>query len=60
MAQSLSEAHTHAVVGLEELVSEVLGEESKHEVGALRVRSECPSLQQPLHHNLWVRQLAPP
>lgn len=56
MSQSLSEAQTHAIVGLKELVGEVLCEEGEHEVGALGVRSERPSLQQPLNQQLRVRK----
>lgn len=60
MCKSLSEAHAHAVVGLKELVGEVLGEEGEHEVGALRVGSERSPLQQPLHQQLRVRQPSSP
>ena len=56
MRESLSEAHAHAIVGLKELVGEVLCEESEHEVGALGVGSERPSLQQLLNQHLRVRQ----
>lgn len=56
MRQSLSVAHTHAIVGLKELVGEVLRKEGEHEVGALGVGSESPSLQQPLNQQLRVRQ----
>lgn len=56
VCESLSEAHTHAVVGLEELVGEVLRKEGEHEVGALGIGSKRPSLQQPVHKQLGVRQ----
>lgn len=56
VVQSLGEAQTHAVVGLEELVGEVLREEGKHEVGALGVRPERSPLQQSLNQQLRVRQ----
>lgn len=56
MVESLGEAQAHAVVGLEELVGEVLREEGKHEVGALGVRPERSPLQQPLNQQLRVRQ----
>lgn len=56
MTESLSEAQTHAVEGLEELVGEVLREKGKHEIRALRVGPERPPLEQPLHHHLRVRQ----
>lgn len=56
MAQSLGKAQPHAVVGLEELVGEVLSEESEHEVGALGVGSESSSFQQLLDQHLRVRQ----
>lgn len=44
MRYSLSVAKSHAVVGLEELVGEVLGKEGEHEVGALGVGSKRSSL----------------
>lgn len=56
MCQSLSVAQAHAIVGLKELVGEMLCEEGEHEVGALGVGSERPSLQQPLNQQLRVRQ----
>lgn len=56
MRESLGETHTHAIVGLKELVGEVLCKEGEHEVGALGVRSKCPSLQQPVNQQLRVRQ----
>lgn len=37
-------------------MSEVLSKEGKHEVGALGVRSERPSLKQPIKQELRVRQ----
>lgn len=40
MSQSFSKAQPHAIVGLEELVGEVLSKECKHEVSALGVGSE--------------------
>lgn len=55
MVQSLGEAQTHAVVGLEELVGEVLREEGKHDVAALGVRPERSPLQQSLNQQLRVR-----
>lgn len=56
MTESLSEAQTHAVEGFKELVGEVLCEKGEHEVAALGVGPEHPSLQQPLHQELRVRQ----
>lgn len=56
MTESLSEAQAHAVEGLKELVGEVLREKGEHEVGALWVGPERPSLQQPLHQQLRVGQ----
>lgn len=44
MIQSLGEPQTHTIIGLKELMSEVLCKEGKHKVGALRIRSECSSL----------------
>lgn len=59
MVQSLGETQTHAVVGLEKLVGEVLSKEGKHEVGALGVTPERSPLQQPLNQQLRVRQFFP-
>lgn len=56
MSQSLSVAQSHTIICLEELVGEVLRKECKHEVGTLGVRSELPSLQQPVNQQLRVRQ----
>lgn len=56
MCQSLGEAQTHTIVGLEELMSEVLCKEGEHEVGALWVRSELLPLQQPINQQLRVRK----
>lgn len=56
MTESFCEAQAHPVEGLEELVGKVLRKKSKHEIGALRVGSERPPLEQPLHHHLWIRQ----
>jgi len=44
------------IVGLKELVREVLSKESKHEVGTLGVRSKRRSFQQLLYQDLGVRQ----
>lgn len=55
MCESFGVAQTHTVICLEELVGEVLREERKHEVGALGVRSELPSLQKPVNQQLRVR-----
>lgn len=54
MSKSLCEAQTHAIVRFEELVGEVLSEECKHDIGALRIGSECSSFQQLLnqHHRI--------
>lgn len=54
--QSLGETHSHAIVGLKELVGEVLREEGEQQVGALRVGPERPSLQQPVDQQLRVGQ----
>lgn len=59
MSKSLSEAQAHTVVGLKELMGEVLSKEGEHEVGALGIGSECPSLQQPLNQHLRVGQRGP-
>lgn len=44
-------------IGLEELVREMLREESKHQAGALRVRNKLSPRQELLSQNLDVGQL---
>lgn len=43
-------------VGLEELMSEVLSEESEHQTGSLRIGNESPSQQDLLNHVFGVGQ----
>ena len=59
MCKSLSEAHAHPVVGFKELMGEVLSEEGEHEVGALGIGYERPSLQQPFNQHLRLGQRGP-
>ena len=43
MPQSLGKAQSHSIVGLEELVGEMLGKEGKHQVGPLWIWLKlCP------------------
>lgn len=54
MPQRPGEAQAHAVLSLEELMGEMLSEESKHQVGSLWIWPELPPQQKLLHHQLWV------
>jgi hypothetical protein len=56
MGEGPCEGWAHPVVGLEELVGEVLGEEGEHQIGSLRVRSELLSYQEARHQVSGVRE----
>lgn len=57
MTQGFGEAWSFFKVRLEELVSEMLGEESKHETGSLWIRDELSPQQHFLHHLLCIREI---
>lgn len=58
--QRLGEAASHLPGCLEELMGEMLGEEGKHQVGALGISFELPPQQEPLCQELGVRELLLP
>lgn len=49
MPQTLGEAPLNFMVCLEELVREVLGHKSKHQIGSLRIWPKLLSLEKPLN-----------
>lgn len=57
MTQGFGEGWSFFKVRLEELVSEMLGEESKHETGSLWIRDELFPQQHFLHHLLCIWEI---
>lgn len=60
MPQRLGEAASHLPRRLEELVGEMLGEEGKHQVGALGIGFKLLPQQEPLCQDLRVGELLLP
>ena len=60
MGQGAGKGGAHPVVGLEELVGEVLGEEGEHQIGSLRVRPELLPDEEARDQLAGVRQHGPP
>lgn len=56
MAQAFGEGWSFLKVRLEELVSEMLGKECKHQARALWVRNEPLSQEEFFHHLLDIRK----
>lgn len=57
MAQGFGESWSLFKVRLEELVREMLGEESKHETAPLWIRDELLPQQHLLHHQLGIWEI---
>lgn len=57
MTFSQCKRRTPLGIGFEELVREMLSEESKHQAGSLRVRNELPPHQKLLSQHLGIRKL---
>lgn len=54
MSQSLGEAPFNFMICLEKLMGEVLGHESKHQIGSLRVWPKFPSLKKSLSQQFGI------
>lgn len=57
VVQGCCESWTFLHVGFEELVSKMLGEESEHKIGTLRIWDELPPEKQFLRQHLHIWQL---